>query len=81
MARKHVKSRLLYLKRKIFHMADDASKAILAILGLLFAAVVGKVAWDAATKKYQCPRCNYPVSKGQSPCPNCGQPLDWKGVQ
>jgi hypothetical protein len=62
-------------------MTDDAGKAILAILGLLFVAVVGKVVWDAATKNYRCPRCNYPVSKNQMSCPNCKQPLDWKDVK
>lgn len=28
-----------------------------------------------ALGKYRCPRCNYPVYKTESSCPNCGQKI------
>ena len=34
-----------------------------------------------ALKKFRCPRCNYPVDKKNSNCPNCGQPLSWRGIK
>lgn len=48
--------------------------AALAIIAL------GKIVYDAL-KKYNCPRCNYPVDKTNRVCPNCGQPLNWREVQ
>lgn len=26
----------------------------------------------------RCPRCNYVLNPKESPCPHCGQPIDWK---
>ena len=48
---------------------------LLKLLGVL---VLGKLLVDAL-KKYQCPRCNYPIDRSNAVCPNCGQPLDWGG--
>jgi len=28
-------------------------------------------------KIYRCPRCNYPVDKSHTYCPNCNQYLKW----
>jgi rubrerythrin len=50
---------------------------LLKLLGVL---VFGKLLVDAL-KKYRCPRCNYPVDGSNAACPNCGQPLDWRGKQ
>ena len=58
-------------------MADDAGKAFWVILGIFAAIALGKVAYDA-TKSHRCPRCNYPVSRDETICPNCGQPLNWR---
>jgi len=46
---------------------------------VLGALILGKILLDAL-KKYRCPRCNYPVSKDNFVCPNCGQPLNWRSV-
>ncbi|MCX6770789.1 MAG: zinc-ribbon domain-containing protein [Candidatus Micrarchaeota archaeon] len=54
---------------------DKDSKDLLAFLGVL---VFGKLLVDAL-KKYRCPRCNYPIDESNVFCPNCGQPLDWRG--
>lgn len=37
--------------------------------------------WLLNKEKYKCPRCNYPVSKHQAQCSNCGQPLLWRESQ
>jgi rubrerythrin len=50
---------------------------LIKFLGALF---LGKLIIDAL-KKYRCPRCNYPVDGNSIFCPNCGQPLDWRGKQ
>ncbi|MBU1076574.1 MAG: zinc-ribbon domain-containing protein [Spirochaetes bacterium] len=31
--------------------------------------------WLLDRSHYKCPRCNYPVSKTEVFCPNCGQPF------
>jgi len=54
---------------------DKDAKDLLTLVGVL---VLGKLLVDAL-KKYQCPRCNYPVDGSDTVCPNCGQPLDWRG--
>lgn len=56
---------------------DRDSENILKAVGLL---LLGKIIYDAL-KKYRCPRCNYPVDETNASCPNCGQPLNWRGVQ
>ncbi len=48
---------------------------LLVVAGLL---LLGKVIFDAL-KTHRCPRCNYPVDKTDLYCPNCAQPLDWRG--
>lgn len=56
---------------------DDWVKAGLIITGAL---ILGKILSDAF-KQHRCPRCNYPVSRDNIMCPNCGQPLNWEGVE
>lgn len=56
-------------------MGKDGEDLIKA-LGLI---LLGKIIYDAL-KKYRCPRCNYPVDKANEFCPNCSQPLVWRGV-
>ncbi|NPE27649.1 zinc-ribbon domain-containing protein [Methanococcoides sp. SA1] len=51
---------------------DDDDKNLLIGLGGL--ALLG---WLFKKDAYKCPRCNYPVSKKDNQCPNCGQPLNW----
>ena len=46
------------------------------IIKLIGGIILGKLFIDSL-KKYRCPRCNYPVDKKDSSCPNCGQILDW----
>ncbi|MBU0532995.1 zinc ribbon domain-containing protein [Candidatus Micrarchaeota archaeon] len=53
-----------------------SEKEFLEALGIL---LLGKILIDAL-KKYRCPRCNYPVSDSDITCPNCGQPLIWRGL-
>lgn len=47
---------------------------LLQFIGCL---ILGKLLYDAF-KKYRCPRCNYPVDRSNTRCPNCGQPLYWR---
>lgn len=30
-----------------------------------------------ATAQYHCVDCGAPLTKGQTPCPGCGNPLEW----
>ena len=30
---------------------------------------------------HHCLGCGAPVSKGQSPCPGCGEALNWEGIE
>lgn len=34
----------------------------------------------AEKKPYHCLNCGEPLSKGQNPCPRCGEALDWSGL-
>jgi len=35
--------------------------------------------WVLKKKRYKCPRCNYPLPDYAMICPNCGQPICWRG--
>ena len=52
---------------------DDWIKDVVVASGAI---ILGKLFLDAL-KKYRCPRCNYPVDKKNTFCPNCGQLLYW----
>lgn len=56
-------------------MNKEDKNALLTLGGLAF------LGWLLSKDKYKCPRCNYPVSKLQVRCSNCGQPLIWRGHQ
>ena len=46
---------------------------------LLFGvAGIALIIWLLSKNKYQCPKCNYPLTKGVSPCPNCSQLIQWE---
>lgn len=32
-------------------------------------------------KTYYCISCGYPIRKGWTPCPNCGEALNWEGIE
>ncbi len=60
----------------LINMTEDDGwiKSVLVASGTV---ILGKLFLDAL--KPRCPRCNYPVDKTNSYCPNCYQPLDWRG--
>ncbi|OGO29966.1 MAG: hypothetical protein A2Z29_04680 [Chloroflexi bacterium RBG_16_56_11] len=35
---------------------------------------------EEARDTYHCTACGGPLSRGQDPCPKCGESLDWKAV-
>ena len=53
-------------------MNKEDKDTIITLGGLAF------LGWLLSREKYKCPRCNYPVSKNQNQCSNCGQPLFWE---
>jgi len=36
---------------------------------------------EGASSDYHCVECGGSLTKGQSPCPNCGATLDWSAVE
>lgn len=56
-------------------MNKEDKDFLLTLGGLAF------LGWLLSKDKYTCPRCNYPVSKPQFQCSNCGQPLLWREDQ